>query len=497
MSQPSTRLPASPVAADATRCAVPFVVLAAVLSGSLAGTPLLADEIVGIDILEGADALNPPFDPGVARYSIVLDADTAARISVRTREGSPVNIGGRWYPSGESVALEGMAPGTRLSLWSAPDANGAAASRPDTDADATPSHGARAPEHELVLLPPDFPALRTTVLESEASEAPLFVTLFDPPASFLAKLDNHGVPLFYRRDEREVFDFRFHALTGEYSYARRTGEHNARGRAQTERVVLDARFEEVARLGTSGLSHTGHHEFLTLPDGLALMMAYHGRADEKGIEDSLFQLLSREDGAVVFEWSTRDHVGVDEQTYPVPDDEYAHLNAVSIDDDGHYLASFRGLSQVLKIASDSGEVLWRLGGKRGDFRFVDDPLGGFCGQHLPTRLDNGNLLLFDNGQNCWPPATERGERTRVLEYRLDTEAMEAHLVWSHEREDAYAQRQGSAQRLANGNTLIGWGYGPDVLVSEVNPDGRTVFELVVRGNDESPVHGYRAYRFAD
>ena len=113
--------------------------------------------------------------------------------------------------------------------------------------------GETRPEREIVLLSPDFPDLRATVLTSAASDDPPFVTLVDPPAYSVAKLDNHGMPLFFRRDDQEVFDFRHHALTGEYSHARRT----------------------------SGLEHTAHHEFLTLPDELALMMA-HPERDRDG-----------------------------------------------------------------------------------------------------------------------------------------------------------------------------------------------------------------------
>ena len=67
--------------------------------------------------------------------------------------------------------------------------------------------------------------------------------------------------------------------------------------------------------------------------------------------------------------------------------------------------SARGTSQVSKIDKSTGVLLWTLGGKSNQFTFVDDPYGNLCGQHTASRLSNGNLLVFDNGQYCWPDDT--------------------------------------------------------------------------------------------
>jgi hypothetical protein len=127
--------------------------------------------------------------------------------------------------------------------------------------------------------------------------------------------------------------------------------------------------------------------------------------------------------------------------------------------------------------------------------FHDDPFPHLCGQHSVTRLANGNLLVFDNGQNCWPVIAERGRRTRVVEYRLDEERLEATLVWSYEQPGAYSTAQGSAQRLPNGNTLIGWGTGPAILATEVNARGEKVFEILAHDDEGDAIESYRAARY--
>jgi hypothetical protein len=77
-------------------------------------------------------------------------------------------------------------------------------------------------------------------------------------------------------------------------------------------------------------------------------------------------------------------------------------------------------------------------------------------------LDDGNILLFDNGT----------ERSRVLE--LDP--LTARIVWSYgPPEGFFSGSRGSNQRLPNGNTLITESNTGRVF--EVTPDGRRVWEF--------------------
>jgi hypothetical protein len=173
------------------------------------------------------------------------------------------------------------------------------------------------------------------------------------------------------------------------------------------------------------------------------------------------------------------------------------MNSVFVDVDGNWILSARNFSQLLKIDRSTGEVLWKMGGKANEFTFLGDPYDGFCGQHTVTRTDDGHLLLFDNGSLCWPEAGDRGKLTRVVEYEIDEDEKTARLVWSFSREKTFVPSAGSAQRLPNGNTFVGWGNsGKAVIASEVDPDGRIVFELEARGPDVV-ARSYRAYRFAD
>ena len=125
---------------------------------------------------------------------------------------------------------------------------------------------------------------------------------------------------------------------------------------------------------------------------------------------------------------------------------------------------------MFKIDSTSGQILWRLGGKHSDFTFPDDPLGGPSMQHGVRELPNGNLLMFDNGNEHTPP------QSRAVEYALDVPGHVAHLVWSYAPQPAvFAGAMGFAQRLTTGDTLIT--YGTLGLVQQVNPLGEVTWQM--------------------
>jgi hypothetical protein len=241
------------------------------------------------------------------------------------------------------------------------------------------------------------------------------------------------------------------------------------------------------------------------PNGNYIVLAYEpvvrdltefGRGSAEIVLDGIWQELSP-DHEVLFEWNSWDHMVFGETVYGSKDQrDYSHMNSVFVDDDGNWIVSSRGMAQVLKIDRESGDVIWKLGGAQNDFTFVNDPYEGLCGQHTASILDNGHLLVFDNGQYCYPPMPERGKHTRIVEYAIDEDAMTAELVWSYSREGTYCESQGSAQRLANGNTLIGWGLGPNLIASEVTPDKDIVFELQA-ANRSGKTTSYRAWRFAE
>lgn len=140
-----------------------------------------------------------------------------------------------------------------------------------------------------------------------------------------------------------------------------------------------------------------------------------------------------------------------------PYEDWTHGNAATRarDGSGDILFSARHLNQVVSIAPDFQSVNWRLGGPGSDFTFPD-PSDQFYHQHASFLLENGNVLLFDNGNTR--PAAEGGEYSRALELALDFDTMTAHKVWEYRHTpDLFAGCCSNAIRTDNGNTLLVFG----------------------------------------
>jgi len=156
--------------------------------------------------------------------------------------------------------------------------------------------------------------------------------------------------------------------------------------------------------------------------------------------------------------------------------DFDHPNAISIAGDGNYVVSWRNLDLITKIDATTGALIWTFASPfaatDGDFTMSGDALGGFSAQHSVRVLPNDNILVFDNGTKHAP------SKTRAVEYQLDTGAHTATMTFQFLHAPAiYTPFTGSVQRLASGNTLIGYPFGaPPFLATEVTPTGSVVYE---------------------
>jgi hypothetical protein len=235
------------------------------------------------------------------------------------------------------------------------------------------------------------------------------------------------------------------------------------------------------------------HDFELLDNGNALLLAYRRRqvdlTEFGGPADGLvWDTVIAErtpDGETVWEWDGADHMDLEDVPEQVAKDQltseppavgdYSHPNSLEVFPDGDVLVSIRHYDCLYRIDRGTGDIGWTFGGRNcvdNEFDISGDPVDGPSHQHDATVLENGNILLFDNGNL-------HDERvSRVVEYAIDEEAKTAELVWSYD-DDRYTPIMGSAERLANGNTLIGWGALVDPVITEVTPEGEEVFSLSV------------------
>lgn len=147
--------------------------------------------------------------------------------------------------------------------------------------------------------------------------------------------------------------------------------------------------------------------------------------------------------------------------------DLGHANALDFDTDGNLLVSWRNLGAITKHDINTGEVMWQLGGTKSDLTIEGDPLNGFSGQHFVRALPDNRIILYDNGTNHDPA------QSRAVEYAIDAANKTATFVQDFRRPSAtFTTFLGSAQRLPNGHTLVG--FGNVAVLTEFDADGNVV-----------------------
>jgi hypothetical protein len=272
-------------------------------------------------------------------------------------------------------------------------------------------------------------------------------------------------------------------------------------------VIYDQSYRPVAEVRPGNGLVGDVHEFLLTSRDTALMTIYHrrhvdlralGGPKDGLIWDGIVQEVDIPTGRVLFEWHSFPEIGVAESysnppkkqlgTKPFPYD-YIHLNSIDEEPNGNLLVSGRNTHAVYEISRRTGKVLWRLGGKRSDFRLGRGVR--FAWQHDARRQPDGTITIFDNG--AAPPVEKF---TRVLVLKLDERSKRASLVRSYRHpKRLLAPFEGNAQFLPNGHVFVGWGAWP--YVSELDGSGRVLFDAYF-GHGKKPgadADTYRAYRF--
>jgi hypothetical protein len=147
--------------------------------------------------------------------------------------------------------------------------------------------------------------------------------------------------------------------------------------------------------------------------------------------------------------------------------DYFHLNTISLVpvtplagqdqlfSPGNLLICFRNVNQIAILDGKTMVILWVWG--QGELQWP----------HHPTMLDNGNILVYDNGVDR--------DYSRILEVDPRAES----IVWEYVADPPagfYSRFKGSCQRLPNGNTLICESERGRCF--EVTPDGDIVWEWI-------------------
>lgn len=211
----------------------------------------------------------------------------------------------------------------------------------------------------------------------------------------------------------------------------------------------------------------GHHTFEVTPDGVAWLAL-----DVRDWIDPATEATSRMggDALVVGErvlWSAWDtfqpepSASSDAKFYADVVD-WTHGNGLTWDAErGVFLYSSFGLETVVTIDAATGEVTDSYG-LHGAHWFAE---GAFHEQHDPSFTPEGTLLVST--------LDEASGTTQAVEWSADADGLRP--AWASGDAGLRALWLGQATRLANGNTLVG--YGSAGVVQEVTPDRRVAWEI--------------------
>jgi len=230
-----------------------------------------------------------------------------------------------------------------------------------------------------------------------------------------------------------------------------------------------------------------NHDIEVLPDGTYLIPFYKPLVQYNKMKIQFCSIAHISDkGKLIDEWSTYEHLNdLQKHHKPSPLDkkiikkeelqslyehqpyDYYHLNTIEVLPEtslgkndirfrkGNWLICLRNTSLVIILDKESKDIVWSWGPGELDF------------PHMPTMLNNGNILIFDNGIH------------RNFSRIVEINPVNRHVVWEYKAnppEKFHSKKRGSNQRLPNGNTLICESDKGHVF--EITPEGEIVWEFL-------------------
>ncbi len=362
-----------------------------------------------------------------------------------------------------------------------------------------PTGGAQSAFPNFLTLPQDIPHYTVWKTSADTGEGDIFVAPFywtkSTDGSYLLILNDQGQIVYYQSvaDDLAAFDFK-EQPNGLLSYF---------DQKNSTFYLMNSHYQVVDQYQAGDGYVADLHDLQILPNGNALLMAYdaetldmskvvQGGNKAATVTGLVIQELDPSKN-VIFEWRSWDHFSFFDSTSSLTDPQIdlVHGNALALANDGNLLLSSRNLSEITKIDLQTGDVIWRLGGKANMLKFVNGQ--PFAYQHDVRQLPNGDITVFDNQGTTQNPAASLG-----LEYEVDETNKTATQVWSFTHlPPVFAMYMGDTQRLSDGNTFLDWGAPSQVTgyayvsMTEVAPDGRILFDL----SFDQPYVSYRAFRF--
>lgn len=213
-----------------------------------------------------------------------------------------------------------------------------------------------------------------------------------------------------------------------------------------------------------------HHDYFEMPDGNLLVAS--NDFENQTVEDYIVE-IDRATGNVVKKWDLKDILPQDSGTnVNATDFDWFHNNSVWYDAKTNSITlSGRHQDAIVNINYESGELNWIIGSSDGwsdeykkYFFTPTDNLEWQWGQHAAMMLPNGNIFVFDNGNNRSKTeenaVTADNNYSRGVIYNINTTDMTINQVWQYGKDRGasfYSPYISDVDYLDNNHYLISSG----------------------------------------
>jgi hypothetical protein len=322
----------------------------------------------------------------------------------------------------------------------------------------------------------------------------------DPGQPGLLITDRRGRVVWFKPiSTASPFDFNVQTYKGQPTLTWWQGKVSPAGVGYGEGQMADSSYGMTKTVQAGNGLQADLHELKMTSAGTALITAYEatttnmssiGGPSKGSVLASHAQEIDLATGKVLLDWNSLDHVALDESFSGLPSGkakgtpmDYFHINSVQEMENGNLLISGRNTWALYEVDRSTGQVLWRLNGKRSNFTM--EAGSHFYWQHHARGHSNGIFTVFDDGGS---PPEEKQSRGLVL--FVDNKTRHVTLKQAYLNPAAFmAANQGSVQLVEDGRVFVGWGNQP--YFSEFAPDGT----ILMDGQLPLNVQSYRAYTY--
>lgn len=273
-----------------------------------------------------------------------------------------------------------------------------------------------------------------------------------------------------------------------------------------EEVVANDAYRQILHIKAGNGELADLHDFHLEPDHRAVLTIFHtihcdltsvdGPRDS-AVTDASFQELDVKTGLVRREWTSVDHIPL-EESYSSPMSssvawpfDFFHINTVDPRPSGTTLISSRNTSALWVLNTKTGQVIEKIGGKRSSVAMLAGARTAF--QHDAVALPNGDISIFDNGGTPFGRSfSHTHSRGVVVEVNAKDHTDTLLREFEHSP-PLKAGSQGDVEQLPDGNWFVGWGQEP--YFTEYNAAGKLIYEARMSVPTGYETQSYRTYKF--